>query len=47
LAQRQRERGVELYPSVMPALQPWAQKLGVTLPKPAPPAVLTESPDRH
>jgi LDH2 family malate/lactate/ureidoglycolate dehydrogenase len=33
LAQQQRERGVELYPSVMPALQPWAQKLGVTPPK--------------
>jgi LDH2 family malate/lactate/ureidoglycolate dehydrogenase len=24
--------GVELYPSIMPALAPWAQKLGVTLP---------------
>jgi len=33
LAQQQRERGVKLYPSVMPALQPWAQKLGVMLPK--------------
>ena len=47
LAQQQRECGLELYPSVMPALQPWAQKLGVAIPKPAPPAVLTESPDRH
>jgi LDH2 family malate/lactate/ureidoglycolate dehydrogenase len=24
--------GVELYPSIMPALAPWAQKLGVTVP---------------
>lgn len=25
-------RGVELYPSILPALAPWAEKLGVTLP---------------
>jgi L-lactate dehydrogenase len=25
-------RGVELYPSILPALAPWAQKLGVSLP---------------
>jgi LDH2 family malate/lactate/ureidoglycolate dehydrogenase len=25
-------QGIELYPSIMPALAPWAQKLGVTLP---------------
>ena len=25
-------QGVELYPAIMPALGPWAQKLGVTLP---------------
>ena len=24
--------GVELYPSIMPALAPWAQKLGVAVP---------------
>jgi len=32
LARRQRETGVELYPSIMPMLQPWAEKLGVALP---------------
>lgn len=26
--------GVELYPTIMPALRPWASKLGVTLPEP-------------
>jgi L-lactate dehydrogenase len=30
----QRERGVALYPTIMPALQPWAAKLGVALPGP-------------
>jgi LDH2 family malate/lactate/ureidoglycolate dehydrogenase len=25
-------QGVELYPRIMPALAPWAQKLGVTAP---------------
>ena len=28
----QRERGVALYPTIMPALAPWADKLGVALP---------------
>ena len=28
----QRERGVALYPTIMPALAPWAAKLGVALP---------------
>lgn len=32
LAAQQRERGVTLYPSIMPALEPWAAKLGVALP---------------
>lgn len=29
---RQLEHGVELYPSIMPALAPWADKLGVNAP---------------
>jgi LDH2 family malate/lactate/ureidoglycolate dehydrogenase len=32
LAAAQRESGVELYPSIMPTLEPWAAKLGVALP---------------
>lgn len=32
LAARQRQDGVELHPSIMPALAPWARKLGVTEP---------------
>jgi LDH2 family malate/lactate/ureidoglycolate dehydrogenase len=32
LAQRQRDTGVALYPAIMPALEPWATKLGVPLP---------------
>ena len=32
LAQQQREAGVELYPSIMPSLEPWAAKLGVAMP---------------
>ena len=32
MAARQREQGVELYPSIMPMLEPWAGKLGVPLP---------------
>jgi L-lactate dehydrogenase len=28
----QRERGVALHPTIMPALAPWAQKLGVEAP---------------
>ena len=28
----QREHGVTLYPTIMPALLPWAEKLGVALP---------------
>ena len=34
LASQQREEGVELYPSIMPLLRPWAEKLGVTPPAP-------------
>jgi hypothetical protein len=30
----QREHGVALYPTIMPALLPWAQKLGVDMPDP-------------
>ena len=30
----QRERGVELHPSILPALAPWAEKLGVAVPEP-------------
>jgi LDH2 family malate/lactate/ureidoglycolate dehydrogenase len=36
--QRRRDqlaRGVELHPSVLPALAPWSTKLGVSLPSPA------------
>jgi len=29
----QRENGVLLYPTIMPALLPWAQKLGVPMPR--------------
>jgi LDH2 family malate/lactate/ureidoglycolate dehydrogenase len=32
LAKQQREAGLELYPSIMPALEPWARKLGVAMP---------------
>jgi LDH2 family malate/lactate/ureidoglycolate dehydrogenase len=32
LVREQRERGVALHPSIMPALAPWAAKLGVALP---------------
>jgi hypothetical protein len=31
----QRANGVALYPTIMPALAPWAQKLGVTVPQPS------------
>jgi len=31
----QRERGVALYPTILPALVPWTEKLGVALPKPS------------
>ncbi len=31
----QRENGVALYPTIMPALVPWAEKLGVDVPKPS------------
>jgi L-lactate dehydrogenase len=31
----QRENGVALYPTIMPALVPWAEKLGVAVPKPS------------
>lgn len=33
-AEHQRERGVALYPSILPALEPWALKLGVAPPSP-------------
>ena len=32
LAEKQREAGVALYPSIMPSLEPWAKKLGVAMP---------------
>lgn len=32
LAGVQREKGVALYPSILPALEPWALKLGIALP---------------
>jgi L-lactate dehydrogenase len=32
LAQAQRDSGVQLYPSIMPMLEPWAAKLGVAMP---------------
>ena len=31
-AQRQREQGVTLYPTIMPSLEPWARKLDVAMP---------------
>ena len=34
LAAKQREEGVALYPSIMPALEPWCRKLGVAAPQP-------------
>jgi L-lactate dehydrogenase len=34
LAREQRERGVALHATIMPALQPWARKLSVDLPPP-------------
>jgi LDH2 family malate/lactate/ureidoglycolate dehydrogenase len=33
LRREQLDRGVRLYPSIMPALKPWAEKLGVSLPQ--------------
>jgi LDH2 family malate/lactate/ureidoglycolate dehydrogenase len=33
-AARQRDQGVALYPSIMPALEPWCRKLGVAMPRP-------------
>jgi LDH2 family malate/lactate/ureidoglycolate dehydrogenase len=36
LRERQLAEGVELYPSIMPALLPWAAKLGVPPPQEAP-----------
>jgi LDH2 family malate/lactate/ureidoglycolate dehydrogenase len=35
LAERQRAEGVTLHAGIVEALQPWAQKLGVALPRPA------------
>ena len=34
LSASQAEQGVDLYPSILPALAPWATKLGVALPQP-------------
>ncbi len=34
LRREQLERGVALYPSILPALEPWATKLGVEVPRP-------------
>jgi LDH2 family malate/lactate/ureidoglycolate dehydrogenase len=34
LAQRQRETGVKLYPTILPTLEPWAAKLAITMPEP-------------
>ena len=34
VAAPQRERGIALYPTIMPALAPWADKLGVVVPSP-------------
>ena len=34
LKREQLERGVALYPSILPALEPWAEKLGVEVPRP-------------
>lgn len=34
LSEQQRTSGVRLYPAIMPALQPWAGKLGVEVPRP-------------
>ena len=34
LAQRQSAQGIALYPSIMPALAPWAEKLAVAAPAP-------------
>jgi L-lactate dehydrogenase len=32
LANRQRQSGIELYPTIMPMLEPWAAKLGIATP---------------
>ena len=32
LKREQREKGVELHPSILPALRPWADKLQVAMP---------------
>ena len=34
LAREQQQGGVELYPAILPALEPWTRKLGVPLPAP-------------
>jgi LDH2 family malate/lactate/ureidoglycolate dehydrogenase len=34
LKREQRERGVALFPSILPALEPWSRKLGVPMPGP-------------
>ena len=34
LMREQREHGLGLHPSILPALAPWADKLGVALPPP-------------
>jgi L-lactate dehydrogenase len=33
LSQEQREKGVELHPGILPALEPWAKKFGVAMPR--------------
>jgi L-lactate dehydrogenase len=34
LMREQREHGLELHPSILPALVPWADRLAVALPPP-------------
>jgi L-lactate dehydrogenase len=30
--EKQVKEGIELYPSILPSLQPWSEKLGVAVP---------------
>jgi LDH2 family malate/lactate/ureidoglycolate dehydrogenase len=34
LAQRQRDTGLALHPSILPSLEPWARKFGIAMPSP-------------
>jgi LDH2 family malate/lactate/ureidoglycolate dehydrogenase len=34
LAAQQSEQGIALYPSILPAIEPWADKLGIAMPRP-------------